>query len=189
MITRKRIKKLISVFLSAAVIWTVSASTAVLSFAEDTETNWDEWQKWYDSLSEEEKLTVNTVPPGSQPPVSQDDYTDGPGIEEVSPIENAVLKAIYNVKKFFSGLVNKAVKVNNGIASAQLSVEVTEDTALPADLSVRFNSERAGHDVKLYRYDEADKKLILSAKGKIANDGGCVFEDIKTGGDYLAVII
>ncbi|MGN1088782.1 MAG: hypothetical protein ACI4Q6_00145 [Huintestinicola sp.] len=92
----------------------------------------------------------------------------------------------YNIDYIPKKLVNKATK--DAVAKAQIGISDSfASLGTSASVTVKFNKERAGSTVVVYRYDNKSNSLKSVSKAKVQSDGSCTFT-VKAGGPYLCVI-
>lgn len=90
-------------------------------------------------------------------------------------------------KNVTQSLVNKAVKVNGGVSSAQFSIS-GGSLGATASVNIKFAAKRAGCSANLYRYNASANSLSLVSTSTVKSNGNCTFGNVKQGGDYVVVL-
>ena len=106
--------------------------------------------------------------------------------KNVTTPKDMIVYTEYNIKYIPDSLVKKASK--DAVGKAQIGVSSNFDSfGSKANVTVRFNSERAGCTAVVYRYDPDANSLKGVSKAKVQSDGSATFS-VTAGGPYLIVL-
>lgn len=106
--------------------------------------------------------------------------------KKITSAKEVVIYTEYNIDYIPSDLVKKATK--NAISKAQVGVSATFDKlGTKANVTVGFDSKRAGCTATVYRYDPESKTLKGVGKAKVQSNGKCTIT-VDQGGPYLFVL-
>ena len=107
--------------------------------------------------------------------------------EDVTTAKSVNIDTTYNTKNVSKSLVKAAVKKNDGVSSAQLSIDASS-LGFTSDVTIKLSSKRAGYSAKLYRYNSSKNSLVLVDSATIKSNGKCTFENVTKGGDFVVVV-
>lgn len=107
--------------------------------------------------------------------------------KDVTTAKDVDINTTYNTKNVPSKLAKAAVKKNDGVSSAQISID-SSSLGFTSDVTIKLPSKRAGYSAKLYRYNSSRNSLVLVDTATIKTNGKCTFENVTKGGDYVVVV-
>ncbi len=107
--------------------------------------------------------------------------------KDVASAKNIDLDTTYNTKNISNKLIKAAYKKNDAVSSAQISID-EGSFGFTSDVTVKFNTKRAGYKAKLYRYNSSKNNLSLVDTATISSNGKCTFDDVTKGGEFLIVL-
>jgi len=92
----------------------------------------------------------------------------------------------YNTRNIPAAAANR---VSSGaISRAQLTIGDNVALGLSTSIGVKYNANRAGRTVTLYRFDTSRGQLVQVSRTTISSTGHARFTGINQGGDFLTVI-
>lgn len=107
--------------------------------------------------------------------------------KDVASAKDVELDTTYNTKNISNKLIKAAYKKNDAVSSAQISID-EGSFGFTSDVTVKFNTKRAGYKAKLYRYNSSKNTLSLVDSATIGNNGKCTFDGVTKGGEFLIVL-
>ena len=107
--------------------------------------------------------------------------------KDIKSADDTNINLEYNTKNIPSKLIKKAKeRLGKNASAVQLSLGDEGKLGFTATASVKFNAKYAGKEIKIYRYDSEENKLVFVGKTTISKDGRAEF-DTSFGGDFVAV--
>ena len=107
--------------------------------------------------------------------------------KDVANAKNVEIDVTYNTKSISKKLIQNAFKKNGAVSSAQISID-EGSFGFESDLTVKFNSKRAGYSAKIYRYNSSRNSLQLVDTATVSNSGKTTFDSITKGGEFVIVL-
>jgi len=107
--------------------------------------------------------------------------------KDVANAKNVEIDVTYNTKSISKKLIQNAFKKNGAVSSAQISID-EGSFGFESDLTVKFNSKRAGYSAKIYRYNSSRNSLQLVDTATVSNSGKTTFDGITKGGEFVIVL-
>ncbi|MBQ3162655.1 MAG: hypothetical protein IJC04_11095 [Oscillospiraceae bacterium] len=107
--------------------------------------------------------------------------------KDIEDSKNVEINVTYNTKSVSKKLIQNAFKKNGAVSSAQISID-EGSFGFDSDLTVKFNSKRAGYSAKIYRYNASRNSLQLVDTATVSNSGKTTFNNITKGGEFVIVL-
>ncbi len=107
--------------------------------------------------------------------------------KDIADAKNVEIDVTYNTKNISKKLIQNAFKKNGAVSSAQISID-EGSFGFESDLTVKFNSKRAGYSAKIYRYNSSRNSLQLVDTATVSNSGKTTFNNITKGGEFVIVL-